>query len=80
MKCFDAPVDTGILPRCNVFSLSSLFGPKVFIGNNDSSTPVTNTLDLPFVARQVYIYPTLWTGPAPSLRWGLMGCLEGKTL
>ena len=53
------------------------FAPQVLSGNNDSSTPVTNTLGLPFAARQVYLYPTHWTGQAPSLRWELLGCVEG---
>ena len=28
MKCFDASVDTGILPRCNVFSRSRCLAPR----------------------------------------------------
>ena len=76
-----ASVHTNLL-LCNVARCFHTYlcrwPPQVLSGNNDSSTPVTNTLGLPFLARQVYIYPSLWVGPAPSLRWELLGCLEGK--
>ncbi|KAK7097925.1 hypothetical protein V1264_004829 [Littorina saxatilis] len=53
-------------------------GAQVFTGNSDASTPVTNNIDLPFAARQVFLYPVNWTVSSPALRWELQGCLEDE--
>ncbi|XP_076446343.1 uncharacterized protein LOC143283851 [Babylonia areolata] len=50
--------------------------PMPFFGNNDTQTPVTHLLGFSFAARQVYLYPLRWSGPAPTLRWELLGCLQ----
>ncbi|XP_060586405.1 uncharacterized protein LOC132742102, partial [Ruditapes philippinarum] len=48
---------------------------KIFSGNNDSSTPVTNTLFFPFEAKQVKLIPVQWN-QGISLRLEILGCLE----
>ena len=51
----------------------------MFTGNNDSSSPVTNMLLFPFEARAVMLVPMTWN-TGISLRWEILGCLEGKIL
>ncbi|KAL8566685.1 hypothetical protein ACOMHN_055622 [Nucella lapillus] len=51
---------------------------KLFAGNNDIRTPVTHSLSFAFAGRQVFLYPTVWSGPAPTLRWEILGCVEGR--
>ncbi|XP_038060806.1 lactadherin-like [Patiria miniata] len=46
---------------------------KIFIGNTDASTPVTNLFDESVVATVVRIEPTGWNGDA-ALRLELLGC------
>ncbi|CAH1775812.1 unnamed protein product [Owenia fusiformis] len=46
---------------------------KIFNGNADQTTTITNTFEKPFVARWVRIMPTEWFH-AMSLRWELNGC------
>ncbi|KAI8509876.1 hypothetical protein Bbelb_123040 [Branchiostoma belcheri] len=50
---------------------------KVFPGNSDKNTPVTNLLDTPVVARYVRFWPWSWIGWI-SMRVEILGCNEER--
>jgi hypothetical protein len=56
-----------------------VFFLKVFTGNIDNTSPVNNTIQFPIEAKVVRLYPQAWHG-AISLRWDILGCIEGELL
>ena len=54
---------------------SSFF--KVFSGNNDRYTPVSNDLKYPIITPYIRIHPELWHGRI-AMRTEFYGCIEGE--
>ena len=50
---------------------------KVFPGNNDRYTPVSNDLKYSIITRYIRIYPVSWHGHI-SMRAEFYGCREGE--
>ncbi|XP_071126788.1 uncharacterized protein [Mytilus edulis] len=48
---------------------------KVFNGNTDNTSPVTNVIQFPFQAKYIRLYPVKWQN-AISLRWEVLGCVQ----
>ena len=48
-------------------------GNRIFPGNTDKDTPVTNTFQTPIVAKEVQLSVEQFS-EQPNLRWGLFGC------
>lgn len=48
---------------------------KIFTGNSDPDTPVTNTIQFPIEARGIKLFPLSWHNGI-SLRWEILGCIQ----
>lgn len=63
--------------HCNCFSVRQLINTfflfQVFQGNQDSFTPVVNSLDPPLLTRYLRIHPQSWTHQI-ALRLEVLGC------
>jgi hypothetical protein len=49
---------------------------QIFAGNTDNMSPVTNTIQFPFQAKYVRLYPVSWHNGA-AVRFEIMGCVQG---
>ena len=59
------------------YILDSDGSQRVFTGNSDPETAVTNDFDSPIAARYFRLYPQTWNNHI-SMRWELYGCNAGK--
>ena len=59
------------------YILSSDGSDRVFAGNTDRDTLITNDFDSPITARYFRLYPQTWHVQI-ALRWELYGCPPGK--
>ncbi|XP_021363194.1 uncharacterized protein LOC110456661, partial [Mizuhopecten yessoensis] len=48
---------------------------KIFSGNHDPDTPVTNPIQFPIEARGIKLFPVSWHHGI-SLRWEILGCIQ----